>query len=638
VVPRVGTGPPAPEGSEASGAAAPIPGTAGPATGVLDRERPPPLPDAALRPDRPDRPTAPPPAPARGTRALLRTALRRALTALALLALAALAVVLRRPGYLLEHGFWLDESWVVDSVRAPLGQLGLMTSSTPLGWTLLLRLVPPTGDPERYRLLPLAFAVAGVVPAWWLGWRLARAGWRRPFGAATVALAVAAAPATLARLDLKQYTADVLAVLTVALLASRVEEGWRAPPARRPARRRRPGPVVAFALGCVLFVPVSHAALVALAAALAALALDRALARDLARLRALAATAAAPLAMAAGWYALVTARGNNAQLKDWWAADFVPRGQGFTAAASFVGERLADGFARAGFGPWPVAACLAALGAAGFWLAGRRTLGLYLPVLLTGLVAAGALRLYPLMDERTSTFVSVLLTAYAAAGVATAGAGAVALARAGRGGAPRDGRLRRLAVGALRGAVVAEVVVAAACMLAPAAARGGERPMPESGVRRQVEFVLAHRRPGDAVMVNWSAQFGFAYYWPDRPRFADTDADMAVRFRVAYPGRPDLLVVHRDDWPLTRRTLAAAAAGGARRIWIVIAHGGPGDDANWRAATAGLGAIASPSPRSRPYLLTVGPTVGSRSTRPDEHADRRDQAVSAVSAPLTPSS
>ncbi|HKE99882.1 MAG TPA: hypothetical protein VKG45_13220, partial [Actinomycetes bacterium] len=119
---------------------------------------------------------------------------RRLLTALELVAVAGvlvLAVLARRPDYLLSHPFWLDESWVVASVRAPLGQLELMTSSTPIGWTLLLRLVPPISSPERYRLLPLAFAVAAVVPAWLLGRRLGGTSWRRHLTGVLVALLVA---------------------------------------------------------------------------------------------------------------------------------------------------------------------------------------------------------------------------------------------------------------------------------------------------------------------------------------------------------------------------------------------------------------------------------------------------------------
>src|SRR6266540_3006745 len=140
-----------------------------------------------------------------------------------LVALLALAVVARRPHYLLTHSFWLDEGWVVDSVRAPIGQLRLLTSSTPIGWTLLLRAAPPLGGPERYRLLPLAFGVATVPLAWMLARRLGRWGTVR---AAVAAATAALVPASLARHDLKQYSAEGFVAVGVVLLVAWVEEGW----------------------------------------------------------------------------------------------------------------------------------------------------------------------------------------------------------------------------------------------------------------------------------------------------------------------------------------------------------------------------------------------------------------------------
>ena len=94
---------------------------------------------------------------------------------LALAGVLLIALVARRPGYMLSQAFWVDEGWVADSVRAPLEQLPLVTSSTPMGWTLLLRVVPPVGGPQHLRLLPLAFAMTSVLPAWWLGRRVGRA-------------------------------------------------------------------------------------------------------------------------------------------------------------------------------------------------------------------------------------------------------------------------------------------------------------------------------------------------------------------------------------------------------------------------------------------------------------------------------
>jgi hypothetical protein len=153
-----------------------------------------------------------------GAQALLRCA-----EAVVLVALLALAVIARRPSYLLSHSFWLDEGWVIDSVRAPLRQLGLLTSSTPVGWTLLLRAVPPLGGPQRYRLLPLAFGVATVPLAWILARRLGRWGVVR---AAVAAISLTLLPPSLARHDLKQYSAEGFVAVAVLLLVAWVEERW----------------------------------------------------------------------------------------------------------------------------------------------------------------------------------------------------------------------------------------------------------------------------------------------------------------------------------------------------------------------------------------------------------------------------
>ena len=53
-----------------------------------------------------------------------------------------------------EVPYWLDEAWVVDSVRAPLSLVPRLAATTPLGWILLLRLVPH-GGLGRQRLVPL---------------------------------------------------------------------------------------------------------------------------------------------------------------------------------------------------------------------------------------------------------------------------------------------------------------------------------------------------------------------------------------------------------------------------------------------------------------------------------------------------
>ena len=155
-------------------------------------------------------------------------------------ALLSVAVVARRPRYLLSHNFWLDEGWVADSVRAPLHQLQLLTSSTPIGWTFLLRLVPPVGPPERLRMLPLAFGVASVVAAYLLGRQLGRV------QAVAAGLGAALAPGALGNHSLKQYSADIFVTLLLLWLGARLEAGW--------SRRR----LLGFFLVCIPALLVSH--------------------------------------------------------------------------------------------------------------------------------------------------------------------------------------------------------------------------------------------------------------------------------------------------------------------------------------------------------------------------------------------
>ncbi|HKE98926.1 MAG TPA: hypothetical protein VKG45_08350, partial [Actinomycetes bacterium] len=389
------------------------------------------------------------------------------------------------------------------------------------------------------------------------------------------ALPVAVAPAALARPDLKQYTADVLVTLTILALVAAVETRWTT------------GRLVALAAvagGCAL---ISHATAFAALAAFLALGLRQLAERRWRRLRALAAVGLAAAAVQAAVYLAFTAAGNNPRLQTWWAEYYVPLDRGPGAALSFVGERLVMGLERAGFGAWPLALALVALGAVGLWRAGCRAVALFPAVLTAALTAAGATRRYPLLEQRTSLFHAVLLTFYAAAGVAAAVAWLLA---------------RR------RTAALAPVALAGAALLLVPAATHPTRTMPTLGAREQVQFVLHDRRPGDAVVVNHGAQYGFAYYWPDHPAFVPAVADTAVRYSVAYPGRPDLVVAYGRDDRSIDGALAAAVRSGAQRVWIVLGYSGAEGINQWASLGARYGRVRAPSPHNRlPLLLTVDP-------------------------------
>jgi hypothetical protein len=507
---------------------------------------------------------------------------------LAVAALLLLALVARRPGYILAESFWVDEGWVADSVRAPLEQVPLLTSSTPIGWTLLLRVVPPVGGPQYLRLLPLAFAVASVLPAWWLGRRVGGAlGRAAPLYAVAAGLAAAIVPAGLARNELKQYTADACLTLVLVLAAVRVEATWArgrlegppnvhgAPagpdqPAHPDRTRRRyvPGPLATLAGACILAFPFSNVAPLVAAGLLAGLAVATAARRAWRRLAELAvATAAVGLAQIA-LYAAVVSAGDNAAIRAYWSRWYVPIDQGLGAAGSFAADRFGRALESLGLGPWPVSATLIGLGLVALVRAGLGGVALAPPLIAAGLVVAGALHRYPLLDRRTSLFATTLWMVLAGLGLAWL---VVQLTR-------------------WRPAVVLAValVVAVAAVLVPAATRSAASPLPAEDFRTVVGHVLARRQPGDAVIASSLDGYPFAWYWPDQPSFVLTRAPTAVRFQVEYP-LGGVIVARWSDAASVDDALGQVRVG-TRRVWLVVVHTTAGERTRWLKRLADLGA------------------------------------------------
>jgi hypothetical protein len=481
--------------------------------------------------------------------------------------LVSLAVVARRPRYLFSHSFWLDEGWVADSVRAPFHQLRLLTSSTPIGWTLLLRLIPDVGPPERLRALPLAFGVLSVVPAYLLGRRLG------PVAAVAAGLAAALAPTALRNHSLKQYSADAFVTLLLLWLTARLEAGW--------SRRR----LAALCLVSVAAVLVSHATVFVSAAVLGALALWALVQRRWERLGWLLTFGLGVAAIEAAVYLAFSSAGNNSAMQRAWAGEMVPLGRGLVPAAGFVADRSTDALERIGFGPWPLAVAVVTAGLVALWRARLPAVAMAVCLLAAELLVGAITQRYPLLDDRTSVFFTTLLTVCGALGMASV---VVWSAR------------RRVAL-----PLGAAVVIGAGVLLVPAAYAGAMEPMPQSTVRQQVSYVLSHRRPGDVVVVGSAASFMFAYYWPERPTFAPTTIPTAVLFQVEYPGHGDLVLVRRWRRPeLIHGALGEAASrSSSRRVWLVLAEAGDGDP-TWNQAMDRVGQIAR---RRLPRLVLVDP-------------------------------
>jgi hypothetical protein len=481
---------------------------------------------------------------------------------LALAGVLLIALVARRPGYMLSQPFWVDEGWVADSVRAPLEQVPLLTSSTPIGWTLLLRAVPPVGGPQHLRLLPLAFALISVLPAWWLGRRVGRAlGRAAPLYAVAAGVAAALVPTGLARPALKQYTADACLTLVLVLAAASLEGSWT-------RRQRSVGQLATLAAACILAFPFTNVAPFVAAGLLGGLAVAAAARRAWRRLAELAVAAAAVALAQGAFYAAVVSDGDDAVIRAYWAHRYIPTNQDFGAAIGFTADRFRQGLDSLGLGPWPVAGTLVGLGLVALVRAGLGGVALAPPLIGAELVVAGALHRYPLLDQRTSLFVTTLWMVLAALGLVWL---AVQLTRW------RPGTV-----------LAAALVIAVAAVLVPAVRRAAARPLPAEDVRAAVEHVLDQRQPGDVVLVSCLDAYPFAWYWPDRPSFVPARAPTAVRFQVVYP--PGGVIVARWLDTAAVDDALGQVRPGTRRVWLVVDHATPGQRARWLRRLARRGA------------------------------------------------
>jgi hypothetical protein len=514
---------------------------------------------------------APPPRPRPG---------RLAAQALVAVGLVVLAVAIRDPRYLLTRSFWLDEGWVVDSVRAPLHQLELLTSSTPIGWTLLLRLVPPVGGPERYRLLPLAFAALTALTAWRLGSFLSPGRWSWLYGLCC-GIAGAASAAVLDHTWLKQYTAEAFVALALAVALARVERSW--------SWRS----LAAFAGAGVAGFLVSNTAPLVSAAGLGGLWLVTLAARRFTRLPALAATTVVVGLAEVVVYQVLASNGGTLALRRYWRLRYLSLDDGLGDVAHLVGRRLAAELGSLGWGPWWLALALIGVGLVTLWRAGLPALALAVPAVGAELVGLGFAGAYPFLERRTAIFYAALLTVTAAAGLAT---------------------LVRLGLGHRATAALAVAgLLAAGVLLVPGWVRAGRGDIPGEDVKAQVADVLARGRPGDAVLVTFAATFSFAYYWPDRPTFVPTPASVptAVSFMPTFPGRPELVLVHQ---PRSARAMVEGLDRGLRlgrgRVWVVI--GSPDELARLQRRVQGVRFVARPGQAT--LAVATGPD-GLRSNR-----------------------
>jgi hypothetical protein len=492
----------------------------------------------------------------RATAALREPAASRLLRASAAVPvlLAACVFIVHDVGYMLRQTFWIDEAWVAVTTKYPLGRLPDVTSSTPIGWSLLLRLFPGGGQDSR--LLPLLFAAAAVAAGYAFGRGLGWADdWLAVGAGVLTGVSVLMAPAMLVRNDLKQYTADVCMALLVLIAVSRLERQWT---------RTQLGVLAGTVAGGML---LSHTTAFVGVAAFAGVGLVQVARREWRRVLECVVAGGVALVAMGVIYELADARAVVPGLTSYWRAYYVPIGRGLSASWHYLSIH-ADGVAPyVGLGPIWIWLLLDLAGLATLVWVGRPMTAATLVLLVPEVIAISGARKYPLFSVRASAFLLVLGTVLAAVAVA----GLCAVLR------------RRSAV-----AAIALAGLAAALFVAGNAHYARQHTIPNQDVRAQADFVATHRQPNDVILVNLGSNWGFGYYWRQDRLSRRRDSNVLQSYEVVFPDQPRIVVAAQRDGPGVRAALTTAvnrARGlGAGRIWLIRTDVNRDEVSAWRAA------------------------------------------------------
>jgi hypothetical protein len=500
---------------------------------------------------------------------------------LAVLLLGLLVLVVHDLGYLLRHPFWTDESWVAVTTRFPLSQLPATTSSTPIGWSALLRVVT-VGRTQTGRLLTLGFAGVSVIIAYWFARRI---GWPGRAASVTAGLlsgiGVLLVPAMLVRNDLKEYTADACMALLTLALTSQLEREW--------SRWRLAGLSVAIWGGMLLSHTVAFVGVAAFGAVCAVQLARRAWRRLAEAVVASAGTAVLML----GVYEAFDARAVVPGLTAYWAGYYLPVTHGLRASSTFVISRFDTVHVFFGLGPVWLGVPLFIAGLVTIFRLGRPATAIAVIALWPEMLAVSALKKYPFLDERTSTFLFAITVVVAAIGVAGLGS---------------------LVRPWLKGGAAA-ILAATAAVAFTAAAQPFVRShsIPHDYVRDEARYVAAHAAPGDVILVNLNSNWGFAYYWPTGTPARRADPADLQGYETYFPGQPRIIVARGRDFAGVNAALTLALARARQhacsRIWLIRSHVLSAEQAAWTAALRQQGLVST---RARAQgLRVVQPSRGS---------------------------
>ncbi len=467
--------------------------------------------------------------------------------------------------YLLRTPYWLDESWVAVSTRLPVRDAALASGPSPLGWTLLLRLVPHVAilgwDEQRQRLVPLLFAGFAVALSYLLLRSLAFGR-----GAAVLAggLVMLVVPAMTVRDDLKQYTADTTVVVLLLLLVSRLEHNWTR------------GRLLALAAVVGLSPLLSSAGVFAGSAAFVAVGAVVLRGADRSRLRQTLVAGVAAVASAAGiLLTTVLHHAGGGQLRAFWIDSYLSRSPAGAARQIWSRSELLVQFT----GTTSLLLCtvLTVAGVGTVVRSRHPATALLVPVAVAEAAVAAVAHTYPFLDLRVSAWLLSCDALLMAVGVA--------------------GFLRWLSRRESHGPMlrVAAAVLALLCAgLYVQACRPHLRSHPifAQDVRSQVSYLRAHQQPGDVVLVTLSATWAFAYYDDDPAVRAVASSDVATGFLVSYPNSSRVVAMSSRGTSAIEvavRDAESLAAGGSGRVWVVRTQIAAAEQSTWAAFSSRCG-------------------------------------------------
>lgn len=432
--------------------------------------------------------------------------------------------------------YWLDEAYVALSTRYPISDLHVMSSNTPIGFLLLLKAAPGA---DNLRAIPLIFLVLTVIGGYWFGFSAYGSQGSKAIKAGSlVALCLIFAPFLIGPLELKQYTAEAFTAILVLLFCLKIDADF--------SIRK------VCALGCtiVALMTISHTVVFIGLAALLAIILNLLLKKVPSRRDLMLTCGISILTLGACllYYILVDRQGRTADLVHWWTA-FFPTVRGLP---EYLVEslRYLSPFHNS---VWALLlSVLFGLGIFKLWRLDRKITVTSIFIVICMAVVAGVMKVFPLLDQRTSTYLLTIITMTIALGT-----------------------LHFIELSSdLLGHHVEYILWPAVVIFVVIASLPAMTIYPLEDTRDTTRYVESHFKQGDTVITSPGAGYGFSFYWPTRPDLCRPSSANSVAFGVCYPGK-SIVILPPSFSPgdqLSQAVDSRLKHPGGNSLWVVSTH------------------------------------------------------------------